>query len=147
MLFRSFKKFRGYDFKNLAIGLKLSPILDPSLLVDTAALINRYSSKYRHITHLVCSNSIPNGLLLDESQKPVLSSWFGGISGYPAKFLALGNVYKLRKMLEPNIQIIGCGGIETMKDVQDYLSCGASGVQIGRAIHTKQLKMDFLEAE
>ena len=135
------------EFPNLAIGLKLSPILDPELIIKTSARINRFSSRNRWITHIVCSNSIPNGLQLDDNHNPVLSARFGGISGYPAKLLALSNVYKLRMMLEPNIQIIGCGGVENMKDVQDYLRCGASGVQIGRAIYTKSLKTDFLETE
>jgi dihydroorotate dehydrogenase (fumarate) len=142
-----FKNIRLFDLSNLDIGLKLSPLLDPNLLIETAAIINKFSVRKSIISHVVCSNSIPNGLLLDEEQSPVLSARFGGISGYPAKLIALNNVYRLHKMLEPNIQIIGCGGIETMKDVQDYLSCGASGVQIGRAIHTNSLKLDFLEVE
>ena len=76
-----------------------------------------------------------------------MTARFGGISGYPAKLLALGNVYRMRKLLEPNIKIIGCGGVETVDDVKQYIASGALGVQIGRAIYTKTLKMENLEKE
>lgn len=141
------KKMRVFDWNKMAIGLKLSPIIDYKMLVEIATIINKMSVRKSIITHLVCSNSIPNGMILDSNHRPILSSGFGGISGLPAKILALGNVYNLRKLLEPNIQIIGCGGIEKWSDIQDYISCGASGVQIGRAIYTKSLKMDILEIE
>ena len=139
-----FSNLKSVALPNINIGLKLSPILDPELLLTTATVVNRFSQSSDLITHLVCSNSIPNGLLLDDNNKPALSNVYGGISGLPAKLIAMSNVARLRKILEPNIQIIGCGGIENMKDAEQYFSVGASGVQIGRAIYTNVWKKDFL---
>ena len=51
----------------------------------------------------------------------------GGLSGL--KYLNLGNVYLYSKYLKQK-SIIGCGGVKTKKDVDDYLACGASAVQI-----------------
>ena len=141
-----FSKLKSAVLPNINIGLKLSPILDPELLLATATVVNKFSQSSNLITHLVCSNSIPNGLLLDDNNEPVLSNIYGGISGLPAKLIAMSNVARLRKLLEPNIQIIGCGGIENMKDVEQYFSVGASGVQVGRAIYTNDWKSDFLES-
>ncbi len=34
------------------------------------------------------------------------------------------------------IDIIGCGGIETVSDIQEYVLAGAKGVQVGHALYT-----------
>ena len=41
--------------------------------------------------------------------------------------------------LLPNIDIVGCGGIENGRDVYEHILCGASAVQVG-----SQLKMEGL---
>ena len=134
-----------HRYNNLHIGLKLSPILDPHLILKTSILLGDFATYDNSITHIVCSNSIPNGLVLNNKKKPVLSAVFGGISGFPSKLISQSNVYKFSKILEPSIKIIGCGGIETHRDVDEYLSLGAAGVQIGRAIYTDDLKPGFCE--
>ena len=132
-----------YRYNNLHIGLKLSPMLDPHLILKISILLGDYATYDNSITHIVCSNSIPNGIVFDKNNKPVLSAVFGGVSGFPAKLIAQNNVFKLSKILEPSIKIIGCGGVENHKDVAEYLNMGAAGVQIGRAIYTDILKPDF----
>ncbi|MGH7867481.1 MAG: nitronate monooxygenase, partial [Candidatus Dormibacteraceae bacterium] len=55
----------------------------------------------------------------------------GGLSGPAIKPITLRLVWEVRKAVE--IPVIGLGGIERVEDVLDYLSVGASAVQVGTA--------------
>lgn len=105
-----------YDY-----GLKLPPCTDRTHLNDVASILNEHE-----ISFVTCCNSVNNGLIFHEGQ-PII----GNVGGKYLKPLSLGNVYLLRSVLDPEIKIIGCGGISTGQDVQEYLSAGACTVQIG----------------
>ena len=72
-----------------------------------------------------------NGLVLKDT-KPVIKpkNGLGGIGGKSIKPFGLSNVYYFNRLI-PNIDIVGCGGIENKEDVYDYLQCGAKVVQVG----------------
>ncbi|HEX4544387.1 MAG TPA: nitronate monooxygenase, partial [Candidatus Acidoferrum sp.] len=55
----------------------------------------------------------------------------GGLSGPAIKPITLRLVWETRKAVKT--PIIGLGGIETVEDVLEYLSVGASAVQVGTA--------------
>jgi dihydroorotate dehydrogenase len=79
---------------------------------------------------------------------PVFSHLRGGISGSVNKLIALSNIHHLRERnvilsqrdrgsassLRGRLSIVGCGGIRTHTDVQEYLSVGADFVQVGSAL-------------
>ncbi len=67
-----------------------------------------------------------------ETQRPILSNKFGGLSGTPIKPIALRCVYEISSKY--NIPIIGCGGISTWEDAVEFFLAGASAVQLGSAI-------------
>ena len=67
-----------------------------------------------------------------ETQRPILSNKFGGLSGTPIKPIALRCVYEISSKY--NIPIIGCGGISTWEDAIEFFLAGASAIQIGSAI-------------
>ena len=67
-----------------------------------------------------------------ETQRPILSNKFGGLSGTPIKPIALRCVYEISSKYD--IPIIGCGGISTWEDAVEFFLAGASAVQIGSAI-------------
>ena len=67
-----------------------------------------------------------------ETQRPILSNRFGGLSGTPIKPIALRCVYEISSKYD--IPIIGCGGISTWEDAVEFFLAGASGVQLGSAI-------------
>ena len=70
------------------------------------------------------------GLAIDyETGKMLLSTTFGGVSGYPIKPLALAKVHKIYNNI--NIPIIGMGGICKYEDAIEFFRIGASMVQIG----------------
>ena len=67
-----------------------------------------------------------------ETQRPILSNKFGGLSGTPIKPIALRCVYEISSKYD--IPIIGCGGISTWEDAIEFFLAGASAIQIGSAI-------------
>ena len=70
-----------------------------------------------------------------ETQRPILSNKFGGLSGTPIKPIALRCVYEISSKY--NIPIIGCGGISTWEDAVEFFLAGASAVQLGSAVGEK----------
>lgn len=72
------------------------------------------------------------GMALDiETQRPVLGSITGGLSGPAIKPIALRMVRDVYKKV--NIPIIGIGGIMGYKDAIEFILCGASAIQVGTA--------------
>ena len=120
------------NLKHIKIGIKLSPCTDRWLITQISLILISFKDI---ITFIVCGNSIPNAMVLNKDGKPFLSTEVGGMSGIPAKFINLSNVYNFNRMLcGTNIVIIGCGGIQSLADVKDYMNCGAKFCQVGRGI-------------
>jgi len=67
-----------------------------------------------------------------ETQRPILSNKFGGLSGTPIKPIALRCVYEISSKYD--IPIIGCGGISSWEDVVEFFLAGASAIQLGSAV-------------
>ena len=72
------------------------------------------------------------GLVIDRlTLRPYLGNITGGVSGPAIKPLALRAVYELFGAVE--VPIIGMGGIATVEDVLEFMSCGAGVVAVGSA--------------
>ena len=121
------------NFNNIYFSLKLSPYLDHNLCEKIINIINKNNDR-NLIKYIVLSNSIPNCLILNNN-KPVLSNTYGGLSGKLNKFISLSNVHYFKGKLNKDIKIIGCGGIQTIDDVNDYLNNGADYVQLGSCFY------------
>jgi len=67
-----------------------------------------------------------------ETQRPILSNRYGGLSGTPIKPIALRCVYEISSKYD--IPIIGCGGVSTWEDAVEFFLAGASAIQLGSAI-------------
>ena len=137
---RILESIKSLDLCNLSIGLKLTPYVDKILLEQISYIISKYQSSSR-IVYIVCSNSIPNGMIINkDTRKPVLSAGTGGISGKLNKFLGISNIWQFDKILSSSgtrksICLIGCGGIETYDDIREYIAAGADSVQIGLCLY------------
>lgn len=70
-------------------------------------------------------NTVPALSWITDRSKPLR----GGLSGPAIKPIALRAVYDVAKDVET--PIIGCGGIVSHEDVNEFLLCGARAVQIG----------------
>lgn len=64
-----------------------------------------------------------------ESQRPVLSTITGGLSGPAIKPIALRMVWQVAQAV--HVPVVGLGGIATATDVLEFILAGASAVQIG----------------
>lgn len=66
-------------------------------------------------------------------RRPVLRRGCGGLSGPAIKPIALRMVWEVHRAL-PSVPLVGIGGIETGRDVVEFLLAGASAVQVGTAV-------------
>lgn len=66
-----------------------------------------------------------------ETMRPLLST-YGGYSGAPIRPLGLASVATIAQTVD--IPLCGIGGIENYKNVLEYISLGASAVQVGTAV-------------
>ncbi|MCX8032969.1 MAG: dihydroorotate dehydrogenase [Thermoleophilia bacterium] len=81
----------------------------------------------------ICAVNTYKALVLDRySLRPYLGSVTGGLSGPAIKPLALRAVYDLYKAVQ--VPIIGMGGIVSVQDVLEFISCGATAVGLGSAL-------------
>ncbi len=68
-----------------------------------------------------------------EKRRPVLANGCGGLSGPAIKPIALRMVWEVHKAL-PEVPVVGIGGVESGRDVVEFMLAGASAVQVGTAI-------------
>lgn len=113
---------------NLKIGLKLPPYFDPIHFEQVAEIIKKYPVKF-----ITVINSLGNGLILKGDGVSIApKGGLGGIGGDYCKPTALANVRQFYQLLkDTDIDIIGCGGIKSGRDVYEHILCGATAVQIG----------------
>ncbi|MCH7624037.1 MAG: nitronate monooxygenase, partial [Nitrospinae bacterium] len=72
------------------------------------------------------------GMSIDlDTRKPYLANKTGGLSGPAIKPIALYMVHQTVRAVK--IPVIGMGGISTTEDALEFLSAGASAIQIGTA--------------
>jgi len=135
----------GYDFEQTKdvlrevgkictkpLGVKLPPYFDFVHFQDMADILN--DSKIRFAT---CVNSLGNGLVIDPEKEEVVikpKGGFGGVGGSVIKPFGLSNVRKFRELLNPDIQVIGVGGIMNGTDMFEYILAGADAVQVGTVL-------------
>jgi len=80
---------------------------------------------------LTVANTFPAMAIDFRTQKSLLGNLTGGLSGPAIRPITLRLVWEVGKAV--NIPIVALGGVETVADVLDYVSVGASAVQVGTA--------------
>ena len=109
------------------LWVKLSPMVaDIGLIARTAVDAGADA--------LTVANTYPAMAVDLRSGKSCLGSQTGGLSGPSIKPITLRLVWETRKAVKT--PIIGVGGVETAKDVLEYLAIGATAVQVGTASFT-----------
>jgi dihydroorotate dehydrogenase (NAD+) catalytic subunit len=106
------------------LWVKLSP------LVADIGLIGR-AAESAGADALTVANTFPAMAVDTRTQKSCLGNLTGGLSGPAIRPITLRLVWETQKAVK--IPVIGLGGIETVEDVLQYLSLGASAVQVGTA--------------
>jgi dihydroorotate dehydrogenase (NAD+) catalytic subunit len=109
---------------NRPLWVKLSPLVaDIGLIARSAADAGADA--------LTIANTYPAMAIDSRTGKSRLGNSTGGLSGPAIKPITLRLVWEVRKTVE--IPVVGLGGVEKVEDVLDYLSVGASAVQVGTA--------------
>ncbi len=106
------------------VGIKL-PYLSTSEVIAISNLLN----DYKLIDFVVCINTI-EGMMINNFHS-VINSRSGGIGGRYLKPFGLKCVNDFYNHLNKSIGVIGCGGVQNVEDIVDYVACGASAVQCG----------------
>jgi dihydroorotate dehydrogenase (NAD+) catalytic subunit len=106
------------------LWVKLSPLVTDIGLIARAA-------EGAGADALTVANTYPAMAVDVRTRKSRLGSLTGGLSGPAIKPITLRLVWEARKAVK--IPIIGLGGVETVEDVLEYLTVGASAVQVGTA--------------
>ena len=124
------------------LWVKLSPLVTDIGLIARAA-------EGAGADALTVANTYPAMAVDFRTGKSLLGNGTGGLSGPAIKPITLKLVWEASKAVK--IPIIGLGGIETVEDVLEYLSVGASAVQVGTAsfVHpgaVRRLVDDLYEA-
>jgi dihydroorotate dehydrogenase (NAD+) catalytic subunit len=107
-----------------SLWVKLSPLVaDIGLMARTV--------EAEGADALTIANTYPAMAVDFRTGKSRLGKATGGLSGPAIKPITLRLVWEAWKTVK--IPIIGLGGVETVPDVLDYISVGATGVQVGTA--------------
>ena len=80
---------------------------------------------------LTVANTYPAMAIDFRTGRSRIGNRTGGLSGPAIKPITLRLVWEIYKVAK--VPIVGLGGIETAEDVLDYMSVGASAVQVGTA--------------
>ncbi len=107
-----------------SLWVKLSPLVTNIGLIAQAA-------EEAGANALTVANTYPAMAIDYRTGKSRLGSPTGGLSGPAIKPITLKLVWEARKAVKT--PIIGLGGIETVEDVLEYMTVGASAVQVGTA--------------
>jgi dihydroorotate dehydrogenase (NAD+) catalytic subunit len=120
------------------LWVKLSPMVaDIGLIARTAEGAGADA--------LTVANTYPAMAIDPWTGKSCLGNQTGGLSGPSIKPITLRLVWETRKAVKT--PIIGVGGIETAKDVLEYLAVGATAVQVGTASFTDPTVSQRLSGE
>jgi|SRR3989344_3505439 len=111
----------------IPIGIKVRPMFRADEYIEFAEFVGRIGLKF-----VTAINSIPNCLHL-EHNSPVVSAGFGGMGGKNILPIAQSNVAFHRHYLSSNVDVVACGGVSSVEDIQTYRQLGAAAVQIGTA--------------
>jgi dihydroorotate dehydrogenase (NAD+) catalytic subunit len=106
------------------LWVKLSPLVADIGLIARAA-------ESAGADALTVANTYPAMSIDVRSLKSRLGNLTGGLSGPAIRPITVRLVWEAKKATK--IPVIGLGGIETAEDVLEYLSVGASAVQVGTA--------------
>jgi dihydroorotate dehydrogenase (NAD+) catalytic subunit len=104
------------------LWVKLSPLVADIGLIARAA-------ESAGADALTVANTYPAMSVDTRTLKSRLGNLTGGLSGPAIRPITLRLVWEAKKAVK--IPVIGLGGIETVEDMLEYLSVGASAVQVG----------------
>jgi dihydroorotate dehydrogenase (fumarate) len=138
--FVGMKEYLATVFANgcygLKVGVKLTPYFYDQQFVEATTVLNEF---YPHLAFVTCINTVGCGLVIDtETEAPILAdasgASYGGLGGPTVHATALGNVRRMRQLLRREIDVVGCGGVDSGAAAFSHLLCGAQAVMVASAL-------------
>lgn len=111
---------------DLPVGAKLSP--NTPNIVEVAA-----ACAFAGANFIILTNTAYGFGVSIENRRPLLSGGVGGYSGPGLKPISMRCVYEVARS-NPDLPIVGSGGVLTGADVVEYLVTGASAVEMGTVL-------------
>ncbi|GAA5938953.1 uncharacterized protein JCM15063_004374 [Sporobolomyces koalae] len=162
--------FAERSYSDLQLGFKLPPYTYEEQIVSVVRAIERATSSAPHdrevVSFLTSTNTLGQGLVYAsqivepdrddtraQSLKPASEEFgvptgYGGIAGEAIHQISLGNVHRLRKLLdasrEPRVRgitLIGVGGACDRASVERFRQAGADAVAIATALGREGVKV------
>ncbi|MDM8519977.1 quinone-dependent dihydroorotate dehydrogenase [Anaerolineales bacterium HSG6] len=115
-------KLTRIHHKAVPLVVKIAPDLDEAQLIDMAKVFNQ-----QQVEGVIATNTT---IARDQVSHLRHGNETGGLSGAPLTQHSTEILTQLREHLDPNIPIIGVGGIMTPADAQAKISAGAELVQL-----------------
>lgn len=106
------------------LWVKLSPLVTDIVVIARAAEESGADA-------LTVANTYPAMAIDVSTGRSVLGNVTGGLSGPAIKPITLRLVWQVAKSVK--IPVVALGGVETAEDVLQYMTVGASAVQVGTA--------------
>jgi dihydroorotate dehydrogenase (fumarate) len=131
----------------LKVGVKLTPYFYDGQFIEAALVLNEF---YPLLCFVTSINTVGCGLVIDlDTEAPVLTPGsFGGLGGPAVHATALGNVRRLRSLLRPELDLIGCGGVDSGEAAFRHILCGAQVVMVASALLTRGVGvLEIIETE
>ncbi|GAA5823324.1 hypothetical protein JCM5353_008233 [Sporobolomyces roseus] len=154
--------FARQNSQNLQFGIKLPPYTYEEQIVSVFKVIEEFSSQFPDavevVSFLTSTNTLGQGLVFaDQIAEPTLPSsiaqssklneefgvpsGYGGLAGESIHQISLGNVHRLRTLLNSSldprvkgITLIGVGGASDGASVERFTRAGADAVAIATAL-------------
>lgn len=124
-----FYELKSENSRPLPLFIKLSPDSDPRLVEEVVSI-----AKKGCVAGFICGNTSTNRESLKTSRASLDRIGPGGLSGRPLKEKALSLVRSVFAVKDAEQVIIGCGGIESGDDAFEFITAGASAVQLYTAL-------------
>lgn len=109
----------------LPVLVKLSPDSTPELVAEMVE-----AASVCGLSGFVCGNTSTGRDNLSTDSAAIAAIGVGGLSGRPLKTKALQLCKLVHSLKKPSQVIIGCGGISSGQDAYQFISAGASFLQI-----------------
>ncbi len=124
------------------ILLKISPDLEREALVEVIEVVNQLK-----IAGLVSSNTSIRRENLNTDQKTLENIGAGGLSGLPIYEYSSEVLRTVSQLIDPNIGLIGVGGIDHPNKAEEKLKMGADLIQVysGMIYYGPSLIKDILK--
>lgn len=145
----------------IPVWAKISPLIEDHTLIRTvqtgkeiphefklnetlAKEVCEVLNKYAFIKAVICTNTIGGVRVIDEAGEPIIGpnphnpNAAGGWAGKAIHKVSVAQTKLFKGLVNPDIDLIGAGGVESGNDMEDFIAAGAKAVQVVSKYYTSR---------